>query len=132
LPTDLRGRARAELGDSKKKQSASPPFRNIVPRFTPENRKANHVLVDLMGQIAARKNATPAQIALAGLLALKPWIVPIPGTTKLHRMEENVGAASVELTAEDLRDIEGTAFAISQPEEVDINEILYRPTRQEL
>jgi aryl-alcohol dehydrogenase-like predicted oxidoreductase len=75
-------------------------FRNTVPRFTPENRKANRVLVDLIGQIAERKNATPAQIALAWLLAQKPWIVPIPGTTKLHRLEENIGAVNVELTGE--------------------------------
>jgi aryl-alcohol dehydrogenase-like predicted oxidoreductase len=75
-------------------------FRNTVPRFTPENRKANRVLVDLIGQIAERKNATPAQIALAWLLAQKPWIVPIPGTTKLHRLEENIGSVNVELTGE--------------------------------
>jgi aryl-alcohol dehydrogenase-like predicted oxidoreductase len=81
-------------------------FRNTVPRFAPEMRKANEALVDLMRQIAARKNATPAQIALAWLLSRKPWIVPIPGTTKLHRLEENLGAASVRLTAEDLRNIE--------------------------
>jgi aryl-alcohol dehydrogenase-like predicted oxidoreductase len=83
----------------------SKDFRNIVPRFSPEARKANQALVDLLGQIAARKQATSAQIALAWLLAQKPWIVPIPGTTKLHRLEENIGAASVELTPEDLRDI---------------------------
>jgi len=82
-------------------------FRNIVPRFTAEARKANQALVDLIGQIAARKNAMPAQIALAWLLAQKPWIVPIPGTTKLHRLEENIGAAAIELTQSDLRDIEG-------------------------
>lgn len=81
-------------------------FRNIVPRFTPEARKANQALVDLLGQIAARKRATSAQIALAWLLAQKPWIVPIPGTTKLHRLEENIGAAGVELTPDDLRDID--------------------------
>ena len=81
-------------------------FRNIVPRFTPEARKANQVLVELLGKIAARKQATPAQIAIAWLLAQKPWIVPIPGTTKLHRLEENVGAAAVELTAEDLSEID--------------------------
>jgi aryl-alcohol dehydrogenase-like predicted oxidoreductase len=81
-------------------------FRNIVPRFTPEARKANQVLVELLGKIAARKQATPAQIAIAWLLARKPWIVPIPGTTKLHRLEENVGAAAVELTAEDLSEID--------------------------
>jgi aryl-alcohol dehydrogenase-like predicted oxidoreductase len=80
-------------------------FRNVVPRFTEENRKANQSLVDLLGAIAERKNATPAQIALAWLLAQKPWIVPIPGTTKLHRLEENLGAANVELTADDLREI---------------------------
>ncbi len=82
-------------------------FRNSVPRFTPEARKANQALVDLLGEIAIRKRATPAQIALAWLLAQKPWIVPIPGTTKLHRLEENIGAASIELTSDDLRDIEG-------------------------
>jgi aryl-alcohol dehydrogenase-like predicted oxidoreductase len=81
-------------------------FRNIVPRFTPEARKANQVVVELLGKIAARKQATPAQIAIAWLLAQKPWIVPIPGTTKLHRLEENVGAAAVELTAEDLSEID--------------------------
>jgi len=81
-------------------------FRNIVPRFTPEARKANQALVGLLGKFAQQKNATPAQIALAWLLAKKPWIVPIPGTTKLHRLEENLGAADVELTPEDLRAIE--------------------------
>jgi aryl-alcohol dehydrogenase-like predicted oxidoreductase len=84
----------------------STDFRNILPRFSPEARKANRALVDLIGQIAAAKGVTPAQIALAWLLAQKPWIVPIPGTTKLHRLEENVGAAEVELTPEDLREIE--------------------------
>ena len=83
----------------------STDFRNIVPRFSPEARKANQALVDLLGRIATAKQATPAQIALAWLLAQKPWIVPIPGTTKLHRLEENLGAASVELTPEDLRQI---------------------------
>jgi aryl-alcohol dehydrogenase-like predicted oxidoreductase len=87
-------------------------FRNTVPRFTPENRKANRVVVDLLGRIAERKNATPAQIALAWLLAQKPWIVPIPGTTKLHRLEENLGALKVELTAEDLREIRTAASNI--------------------
>ena len=77
-------------------------FRNIVPRFTAENRKANHVFIELLDTIAAEKRATPAQIALAWLLARKPWIVPIPGTTKLHRLEENIGAAAIELTAGDL------------------------------
>jgi aryl-alcohol dehydrogenase-like predicted oxidoreductase len=84
---------------------ASNDFRNIVPRFTPEARKANQAVVDLLREIAARKQATPAQIALAWLLAQKPWIVPIPGTTKLHRLEENIGAAGVELTSDDLRKI---------------------------
>lgn len=81
-------------------------FRNVVPRFSPEARKANLGLVDLLGKIAGSKKATSAQIAIAWLLAQKPWIVPIPGTTKLHRLEENVGAANVELTASDLREIE--------------------------
>jgi aryl-alcohol dehydrogenase-like predicted oxidoreductase len=88
-------------------------FRNIVPRFTPENRKANQVFVDFLKGIAERKNATPAQIALAWLLAQRPWIVPIPGTTKLHRLEENIGAVAVELTPEDLREIENAASKIA-------------------
>jgi aryl-alcohol dehydrogenase-like predicted oxidoreductase len=83
-------------------------FRNVVPRFTPENRKSNQALVELIEKFAQQKKATPAQIALAWLLAQKPWVVPIPGTTKLHRLEENVGADTVELTAEDLRQL-GTA-----------------------
>ena len=87
-------------------------FRNTVPRFTPEARRTNQALVALMKQIAARKHATPAQIALAWLLSRKPWIVPIPGTTKPHRLEENIGAASVELTSEDLRSIESALSAI--------------------
>jgi aryl-alcohol dehydrogenase-like predicted oxidoreductase len=87
-------------------------FRNIVPRFTPEARKANQALVDLLARVAARKKATPAQIALAWLLARKPWIVPIPGTTKLGRLDENVGAATVELTADDLREIDSAASKI--------------------
>jgi aryl-alcohol dehydrogenase-like predicted oxidoreductase len=87
-------------------------FRNIVPRFTPEARAANQALVDLLKSIAERKKATPAQIALAWLLAQKPWIVPIPGTTKLHRLEENIGAVSVELTAGDLAEIESAAAKI--------------------
>ncbi len=81
-------------------------FRNIVPRFTPEARKATHAVVDLLTKVAAQKKATPAQIALAWLLAQKPWIVPIPGTTKLHRLEENIGAAAVELSSADLQEIE--------------------------
>ena len=84
----------------------SSDFRNTLPRFTPEARKANQALVDLLGGIAKRKKATPAQIALAWLLAQKPWIVPIPGTTKLKRLEENIGAASIELTSDDLGEIE--------------------------
>ena len=87
-------------------------FRNIVPRFTAEARKANQALVDLLQSIGKRKNATPAQLALAWLLARKPWIVPIPGTTKLHRLEENIGAVSVELTADDVREIESAASEI--------------------
>jgi aryl-alcohol dehydrogenase-like predicted oxidoreductase len=85
-------------------------FRNIVPRFTPENRKANQAVVDLLGKVAEQKKATPAQIALAWILAQKPWMVPIPGTTKLHRLEENIGAANVQLTPDDLRQI-GNASA---------------------
>jgi aryl-alcohol dehydrogenase-like predicted oxidoreductase len=92
---------------------ASTDFRNIVPRFTPEARKANQALVDLLGRVAAEKRATPAQIALAWLLAQKPWIVPIPGTTKMHRLEENLGAASVELTADDLAEIDSSASKIT-------------------
>ena len=88
-------------------------FRNIVPRFTPENRKANQALVDLIGNFAQQKKATPAQIALAWLLAQKPWIVPIPGTTKLHRLEENIGAVAVDLTPEDLRQLETAAAKIA-------------------
>jgi aryl-alcohol dehydrogenase-like predicted oxidoreductase len=87
-------------------------FRNVVPRFTAEARKANQGLVDLLGQIAAQRKVTPAQIALAWLLAQKPWIVPIPGTTKPHRLQENTGATDVELTADDLRDIENAVSRI--------------------
>jgi len=90
----------------------SSDFRSILPRFTPDALKANQALVDLLGKIAQRKRATPAQIALAWLLAQKPWIVPIPGTTKLHRLEENIGAAAVELTADDLREIESASSKI--------------------
>lgn len=90
----------------------SSDFRNTLPRFTQEALKANQALVDLLGKVAAQKNATPAQIALAWLLAQKPWIVPIPGTTKLHRLEENTGAADIELTADDLEDIEEAAAII--------------------
>lgn len=91
----------------------STDFRNLVPRFSPEARKANQALVDLMGNIAENKNATPAQIALAWLLAQKPWIVPIPGTTKLHRLEENIGAVNIELTAGDLQEINNAASEIT-------------------
>jgi len=90
----------------------SSDFRNLLPRFTPEARKANQALVDLLEKIAEGKKATPAQIALAWLLAQKPWIVPIPGTTKLHRLEENIGAVSVELTVEDLREIDSASSSI--------------------
>ncbi|GLU56900.1 aldo/keto reductase [Dyadobacter frigoris] len=90
----------------------STDFRNIVPRFTAEARKANQALVELLAKVAQEKNATPAQIALAWLLAQKPWIAPIPGTTKLHRLEENVGAAEIELSENDLREIEETAAKI--------------------
>ncbi|MFZ3266275.1 MAG: aldo/keto reductase [Terriglobales bacterium] len=88
-------------------------FRNIVPRFTPENRKTNQALVDLLARFAQQKKVTSAQIALAWLLAQKPWIVPIPGTTKLHRLEENIGAASVELSSDDLRQLEIAASKIA-------------------
>jgi aryl-alcohol dehydrogenase-like predicted oxidoreductase len=91
---------------------ASSDFRSTLPRFTPDALKANQALIDLLGSIGKRKNATPAQIALAWLLAQKPWIVPIPGTTKLNRLEENIGAVAVELTAGDLRDIDAAASKI--------------------
>jgi aryl-alcohol dehydrogenase-like predicted oxidoreductase len=88
-------------------------FRNIVPRFTEENRKANQAMVDLLGRFAEQKKVTPAQVALAWLLAQKPWIVPIPGTTKLHRLEENIGGASVELSPDDLRELDTAASNIA-------------------
>ncbi len=88
-------------------------FRNILPRFTPEARKANQALVELLGKIGQRKKATPAQIALAWLLAQKPWIVPIPGTRKSERLEENIGAAAIELTSDDLREIDSAASQIT-------------------
>ncbi len=91
----------------------STDFRSTLPRFTPEALKVNQALIDLLGSIAAQKKATPAQIALAWLLAQKPWIVPIPGTTKLHRLDENIGAVSVELTQEDLRNIDAAASEIT-------------------
>src|SRR5215218_3242618 len=92
---------------------ASTDIRNTIPRFTPEARKANQALVDLLGEIAERKQATPAQIALAWLLAQKPWIVPIPGTRRLERLEENIGAAAIELTSDDLREVESAASQIT-------------------
>jgi aryl-alcohol dehydrogenase-like predicted oxidoreductase len=91
----------------------SKDFRNVVPRFAPEARKANQALVDLLGELAARKHATRAQIAIAWLLAQKPWIAPIPGTTKLHRLEDNIGAAAVELTPDDLREIESAISTVT-------------------
>lgn len=94
-------------------QFDSSDFRNIVPRFSEENRKANQAMVKLLKSIATEKNVTPAQIALAWLLARKPWIVPIPGTTKLHRLQENIGATSVELTSNDLQEIEEAASKIA-------------------
>jgi aryl-alcohol dehydrogenase-like predicted oxidoreductase len=101
-------------------------FRNTVPRFTREARKANKALVELVRDIAVRKNATPAQIALAWLLLRKPWIVPIPGTTKLHRLEENIGAASVALTRDDLSSIEQGLSKIT------VQGDRYSPDRQKL
>ena len=91
----------------------SSDFRNTVPRFSPENRRANQAIVDVLARIADRKKSTPAQIALAWLLAQKPWIVPIPGTRKIERLEENIGAASVQLTSGDLNDIENAASTIT-------------------
>jgi aryl-alcohol dehydrogenase-like predicted oxidoreductase len=91
----------------------STDFRAGLPRFTPEARKANQALIDLLGRTAERKKATPAQIALAWLLAQKPWIVPIPGTTKLSRLDENIGAAAIELSPDDLREVESAASMIT-------------------
>jgi aryl-alcohol dehydrogenase-like predicted oxidoreductase len=91
----------------------SSDFRNVVPRFTPEARKPNQELVELLRSVAEKKNATPAQVALAWLLAQRPWIAPIPGTTKMHRLEENLGAARIELTADDLREIDSVASKIT-------------------
>ena len=90
----------------------STDFRNIVPRFSPEARKANQSMIDLLNNIAAKKNATPAQVALAWLMAQKPWIVPIPGTTKLHRLEENIGSVSIEFTADELQEIDNASSDI--------------------
>ena len=92
---------------------SSTDIRSTIPRFTPEARKANQALVDLLGEIAERKKATPAQIALAWLLAQKPWIVPIPGTRKLERLDENIGAVAIEFTPDDLREIESAASKIT-------------------
>ena len=91
---------------------ASNDFRNSVPRFSEENRKANQAMVEVIGKFAAQKRVTPAQVALAWLLAQKPWIVPIPGTTKAHRLQENMGAVTVQLSAEDLRELENAASKI--------------------
>jgi aryl-alcohol dehydrogenase-like predicted oxidoreductase len=99
-----------KMDESTKLESTD--FRSMLPRFTPEAMKANLALVDLLGTIAKRKKATPAQIALAWLLAQKPWMVPIPGTTKLERLDENIGSVAVELTADDLREIDGAASQI--------------------
>lgn len=93
-------------------QFSSGDFRNVVPRFSPENRKANQALVDIVSSFAQKKHATPAQIALAWVLAQKPWMVPIPGTTKIHRLEENLGAVNVELSADDLRQIDAAASKV--------------------
>ena len=100
------------LASSMRTSFDSSDFRNTVPRFAPEARKANRAIVDLLSQIAQRKKTTPAQIALAWLLAQKPWIVPIPGTTKLARLEENIEALSVNLTPDDLREIESASAHI--------------------
>ena len=106
-----RGFLTGKIDESTKFDSSD--FRNTNPRFTPEARKTNQALVDLLGAIAQRKNATPAQVALGWLLAQKPWIVPIPGTTKLHRLDENLGSAALELTSNDLREIESAASKIT-------------------
>jgi aryl-alcohol dehydrogenase-like predicted oxidoreductase len=100
-------------GQDGREHEARTDFRNNLPRFTPENRKANQTLVALIDKIAEKKKATPAQIALAWLLAKKPWIVPIPGTTKLHRLEENLGAQLIVLTPDDVRQIESAASKIA-------------------
>jgi aryl-alcohol dehydrogenase-like predicted oxidoreductase len=104
----------------------SSDFRNTVPRLSPENRKANQVVVDLLGRFAAKKQATPAQVALAWLLARKPWIVPIPGRTKLHRLEENIGAVDIELSPDDLRSIEDAVAG------VEVMGARYSPMQQKL
>jgi aryl-alcohol dehydrogenase-like predicted oxidoreductase len=100
-----------KIGEDAKFDSSD--FRSTLPRFTPEALKANQALIELLGRIGRRKKATPAQIALAWLLAQKPWIVPIPGTTKLHRLDENIGAVAVGLTPDDLREIDSAASRIT-------------------
>src|SRR5690242_15383857 len=109
-PVDIAGLS-GKIGTTAEFHSTD--FRNLSPRFTPETRAANLALVDLLKRIAERKHASPAQIALAWLLAQKPWIVPIPGTTKLHRLEENLGAADIEMTPDDLREIGDAASKIT-------------------
>ena len=111
--TALWARAFSRARSDEKTTFDSSDFRSTLPRFTPEALKANQALIDLLGSIAQRKKATPAQIALAWLLAQKPWIVPIPGTTKLHRLDENIGAVAVELTPDDLREIDSAASKIT-------------------
>jgi aryl-alcohol dehydrogenase-like predicted oxidoreductase len=106
-----RGFLTGKMDENTKFDSAD--FRNALPRFTPEARQANQALVDLLAEIGQRKKATPAQVALAWLLAQRPWIVPIPGTTKLARLKENIGAAAIELTPDDLREIESAASRIT-------------------
>jgi aryl-alcohol dehydrogenase-like predicted oxidoreductase len=108
-----RGFLTGKIDENTKFDSAD--FRSSLPRFTPEALKGNQALIDLLASIAKKKNATPAQIALAWLLAQKPWIVPIPGTTKLNRLEENIAAVSIQLTPEDLRDIDAAAAKVEGP-----------------
>jgi aryl-alcohol dehydrogenase-like predicted oxidoreductase len=113
---EVAGAVKELIHEGKVKQNTkfdSNDFRNIVPRFTPEARKANQAVVDLLTSIGKQKGATPAQIALAWLLAQKPWMVPIPGTTKLSRLEENIGAVAMELTRDDLGEIESAASKIA-------------------
>ena len=113
FPTALWAKASSRAQSSENTQFDKNDFRNIVPRFTPEARKANRAWWICLAKSPKQKKATPAQIALAWLLAQKPWIVPIPGTTKLHRLEENIGAAAVELTPDDLRQIDSAAAKIA-------------------
>ena len=123
-PLQPAGQRLSHREDQRKHHLQASDLRSRIPRFTPENRKANQALVDLLGKIAEQKKATPGQVALAWLLAQKPWIVPIPGTTKLSRFEENIGSVNVELSTADLREIEGAAAKITvqgarYPEELD-------------